>query len=134
MVFVFRGQNYYYTHLGDKRNGDTSENANNQRNQHYEQRQNPHTDRRKSMHNQQWQQNNREAYYPYDNHTARQKAMHNQQWQQNRETYHNDNHMGYNRRSENDKDFYANQPKNRYMMERAAEIMAEKMMWGNYNY
>ena len=132
--FCFRGQNCYYAHFGDKRNRDTNENANNQRNQHYEQRQNPHTDRRKSMHNQQWQKNNREAYYPYDNHTARQKAMHNQQWQQNRETYHNDNHMGYNRRSENDKDFYANQQKSRYMMERAAEMMAEKMMWGNFNY
>ena len=86
------------------------------------------------MHNQQWQQNNREAYHPYDNHTDRQKSTHNQQWQQNRETYHNDNHREYNRRSEQDTDFYVNQHRNWKVMERAAEIMAERMMWGNFNY
>ena len=59
--------------------------------------------------------------------------MHNQQWQQNtREAYHYDNHSEYNRRSKQNTDFYMNQHRNwqnlsKPLMERTAKIMAERM-------
>ena len=91
-----------------------------------------HTARQNAM--PQWQQRNGEIYYNYDNHTARQNAMPNQQGQQYRETYHNNSHMGYDRRNEIGKDFHVNQQMTKYMMERTAEMMAERMMSGNHNY
>ena len=114
--FCNRGQICYYTHFGDTKNRDINSNANNQRNHHYESKQNSHTYRQKSMHNLQWQQNTREAY-------------------------HYDNHSEYNRRREQNMDFYMNQHRNwqilsKPLMERTAEIMAERMaermMWNNY--
>ena len=108
--FCNKGKRCYFTHFRDTKNSGTESNANSQRNR-YESQHITNTYNSQPNHNQPWQHNGR-----------------------NTNQYNNSNE--YNEMSEPHMDFYMHQNTNwqamrKPIMERAAEILAEKMMWYN---
>ena len=121
-----RGERCYFTHFKEAQSRPMYNMNRNQRDHSFQQNGNNHQN-----HNQQWNTNtghNNGYDASRNNH-----QNHNQQWNQN--TGHNNGYDAYNQMQGHHMDFYMNQNQNwkamnKPIMERAAEILAEKM-WGN---